>query len=357
MSAPSCNAPFPLPPSVPEFFHGLMMGGGLIPLELYGHTMREVHGVSQKCFEGLADFDFFGVENRFNDVSMTTGTPLVQFTYDGPMMPATDASENGERKLYGYGGPTSMVHEGIEMFEDMGYEICRDAGGEYVTLDGTVTMDAETSYWFRTFAPAANLLKAPGLYPYGYLHEGSIMYWFTMYTYEYENMCGNFGYDDSSETGDRKLYGYGPSFPLGMCVPYVEFKNRYACVPKKSACTAEEIATIITTSTVTMAEIPALYDYGYDEDTAEGETSNDPKRKMAANKKASKYQPKKQQQKKNAENDVSSDFKRKLEHPEPEPVSLFSKCTDVPTVTKVAKSGKSGKASKAPKSPNLRNHK
>ena len=68
-------------------------------------------------------------------------------------------------------------------------------------------------------------------------------------------------------------------------------------------------------------------------------------RKMAANKKASKYQPK--QQKKKPENDVSSsDSKRRLEHS----VSLFSKCTDVPTVTKVgSKSTKAGKASKAPK--------
>lgn len=366
--APCVATPFQLPPTVYEYFGSLMYEGGLSPLEIYGITMGEVHGVSQKCFEGLAEFDFFGVENRFNDASATTGTPLVKFTYDGPMMGSPDekenedASENGERKLYSL---FPMIHEGIETFEDMGYEICKDAGGEYVTLDGTVTMDAESSFWFRTFSPAANLLKAPGLYRYGYLDPYDIKYWFEMYSFQSINQCG-IGYDygdDTSDSGDRKLandkiddssqarrtnggpyYNTGP-FPLDVCIPYVEFRNRYACVPKKNACTDEEIATIITTSTVTMEEIPMIhsYEYGYDEDAA---PSDDPKRKMTANKKASKYQPKQQQQKKSPDNDVSStDSKRKLEH-WPEPVSLFSKCTDVPTVTKV---GKSAKASKAPK--------
>lgn len=380
----SCGeVPFDLPPSVPDFFYDLMYDG-LSPLEMYGFTMGAVHGVSQKCFEGLAEFDFFGVENRFNDASATTGTPLVEFTYEGPPGPM-DASENGERKLYGYYRPFPIIHEGIEMFEEMGEEICKDAGGEYVTLDGTVTMDAESSYWFRTFAPAAHLLKAPGLSRYGYFDPYSIKYWFEMYSYEYEHWC-----DitipppppevppvvpplpplppvptDENDSGDRKLYGYGPSFPLDMCIPYVEFRNRYACVPKKNACTDEEIATIITTSTVTMDEIPMIgpgYGYGpgygttTEPESTEGEPSDDPERKMAANKKASKYQPK-QQQKQNPENDVSSaGSKRKLEgHDWPEPVSLFSKCTDVPTVTKVGKSAKAAKAAKASKSPKLRN--
>lgn len=368
---PCVATPFQLPPTVHDFFGALMYEGGISPREMYDVTMGEVHGVSQKCFEGLAEFDFFGVENRFNDASATTGTPLVEFNNSGP---ETDASENGgERKLY---YSNFMVHEGIEMFEDMGYEICKDAGGEYVTLDGTVTMDAESSYWFRTFAPAANLLKAPGLYRYGYLHPYDIKYWFEMYSYQSYNQCGG-GYghgDDSSGSGDRKLANdkiddsskarrtdepnYGP-FPLNVCIPYVEFRNRYACVPKKNACTDKEIATIITTSTVTMDEIPMIHYYEDGYDTA---PSDDPKRKMAANKKASNYQPKQQQQKKNPENDVSSaNSKRKLEgHDWPEPVSLFSKCTSVPTVTKVAKSkstkaSKSPKTSKSPKSPKLRN--